>query len=145
MELRPAALAAGPAAMHEIAKNVAKVSKAAKIFRAAVARAGTGTGTSTSASIGIVSIVTPLCLRRARLVDLARVEGSPLLGIAEKGVSAGNVLEPGLRVFISRVEVGMVLFRELSISLANILIRRSLRDAERLIWISHARCFVSIK
>jgi len=60
----------------------------------------------------------------------AEVVGLALLGVAEHGVGFGDFLELLLRLLVARIAVGVVLERELAVSLLDLVLRSRAADSE---------------
>src|SRR3546814_14848420 len=83
-------------------------------------------------TLAIVAIERTLLPLRARRVDLAAVVARPLVRIGQQGVGGGDLLDAPLGLRFARVQVGVVLLRQLAVGATDLVFRRAPRDAPHL-------------
>ena len=77
--------------------------------------------------VAIIALARPLL---SGGVDLTSVEARALLGISQQIIGRGDLFEFFLRLPIAGIEVGVQLFCQLTVSLADLILRRLPFDAQ---------------
>jgi hypothetical protein len=74
---------------------------------------------------------------RARSVDFATIKSSPFLGVGQKVIGAGDLLETAFGILVAGIEIGVQLLGQAMVGLANLVLRCGARNSENFIGIFH--------
>jgi len=113
-----------------------RVEDVAELGVAPSSRLGAGSAVSaTRPTFRVVAVRPPWSLLLPGCVDLAAIELSPLLGIRQNRIGAGNSLESLFGLGVSGVEIRVVPLGQFSICIPDGVLARVTRHAERRVWV----------